>query len=231
MIKRNIKIMTTGGIQVEKICGILDIEYEIDLSNHSLNIYFIIDNNKNFKVGYGGDNFAECTYPEVDADLFIRTNGTCEETFKEQQTYKDGDFVSYVNNSNSTKHKVFELSSKSYIDYNTPILKAKLKKKNEILKKARIKRKNQKEELNKLNLKLQKCINMEELEYLKEDSKYSLKLKEDRIKSLEDCNERLMEQNKYLKDSLYNLIDIRNSQNKEIEKLKAIIEYLEGKAK
>ncbi len=46
--------------------------------------------------------------------------------------------------------------------YDTTILEQKLKKKNEILKKARIKRKNQREELHKLNLKLQKCISLEE---------------------------------------------------------------------
>lgn len=84
------------------------------------------------------------------------------------------------------------------------ILEQKLKKKNEILKKARIKRKNQREELHKLNLKLQKCISLEE------HNKIIEKINKDNVN--------------YLSNSII-------SRDKEIEKLKAVIEYLESKVK
>lgn len=198
MIKRNIKIMTTRGIQVKKICGILDIEYEIDLSNHLLNIYFIIDNNKNFKVGYGGDNFAECTYPEVDADLFIRTNGTCEEISQEGlckiKAASEGKPIEYL------QEKIINLHKQ--------------------INKDRATIKNQKEELNKLNLKLQKCISLEEHNKIVESMKSKNKELEQIARQLSDDNVAYLEN-----------ISIKNNKDKEIEKLKAIIEYLEEKLK
>lgn len=91
------------------------------------------------------------------------------------------------------------------------ILEQKLKKKNEILKKARIKRKNQREELYKLNIKLQKCIDLEA-------HNLAIQKLRDTIVSL--------------RDEVINKVDnMRDTKNKEIEKLKAVIEYLESKVK
>ena len=152
----------------------------------------------------------------------------------------------------------------------TNILEQKLKKKNEILKKARIKRKNQREELHKLNLKLQKCISLEEhnrkiesiefdlnmfkssnklredlIEKLERDAKESIK----DIKELESLNNVLKMENKSLKESSkiscnilhsqkdkigrleFNYVIEQSNYKKEIEKLKAVIEYLESKVK
>ena len=108
---------------------------------------------------------------EIDADLFIRTNGTCEE---------------------DTFNELFEKVSKRVNDFQIgnmiePIdkyreLEQKLKKKNEILKKARIKRKNQREELHKLNLKLQKCISFEEHNQIIEKLKAVIEYLESKVK-------------------------------------------------
>ena len=115
------------------------------------------------------------------------------------------------------------------------VLEQKLKKKNEILKKARIKRKNQREELNKLNLKLQKSINLashrkvvdshiernkallSEIESLKQSSKIS-------------CN-MLHQQQKSHEIVLIEVDAMQKLHKKEIEKQQAIIEYLEKKIK
>ena len=115
------------------------------------------------------------------------------------------------------------------------VLEQKLKKKNEILKKARIKRKNQREELHKLNLKLQKSINLAshrkvvdwhiernkallaEIESLKQSSKIS-------------CN-MLHQQQKSHEIVLIEVDAMQKLHKKEIEKQQAIIEYLEKKIK
>ena len=83
--------------------------------------------------------------------------------------------------------------------------------------KDRIIVKNQREELHKLNLKLQKCISLEE------DIKV-ITVKNNVIKELENEN--------YLNKSKLHLSSLNNvAQQKEIEKLKAVIEYLESKVK
>lgn len=216
-MKTNIK-MKCDDSQFRKVMNILKIDYKSSL--HYEDMYIIINNDLNVDFGYGGTIYNDSNCKEIDADLFIRTSGTCQETFKDRENahYKEVDEF----------YKKVEASISDLIIIE---LRQKLKKKNEILKKARIKRKNQREELHKLNLKLQKCISLEELEYIKNDNKHILQLKEQRIKDLEDCNERVMQQNKYIKDSLNNIMDIRNNQSKEIEKLKAVIEYLESKVK
>jgi hypothetical protein len=158
--------------------------------------------------------FREYNIEEIDADLFIRTNGTCEED----------------------KYKMFDTMIQK--PYDVVILEQKLKKKNEILKKARIRRKNQREELHKLNLKLQKCISLEEHTEALNDSylrnsqlendfrevRNLLTIKNNVIKELENEN--------YLNKSKLHLSSLNNvAQQKEIEKLKAVIEYLESKVK
>ena len=108
---------------------------------------------------------------EIDADLFIRTNGTCEEnTFNElfeKVSKRVNDFQ--IGNMIEPLDKYVELENK-------------LKKKNEILKKARIKRKNQREELHRLNLKLQKCISFEEHNQIIEKLKAVIEYLESKVK-------------------------------------------------
>ena len=144
-----------------------------------------------------------------------------------------------------TPYELFEKVSKRVNDFQIgnriePLdkyreLEQKLKKKNEILKKARIKRKNQREELNKLNHKLQKSINLEshrkvvdfhiernkallsEIESLKQSSKIS-------------CN-MLHQQQKSHEIVLIEVDAMQKLHKKEIEKQQAIIEYLEKKIK
>ena len=180
--------MTIRGIQAEKILGLLDTELDLDKidfsSDYLCNIYFIIEDKKNFQVGKGSDNFAECTYPEVDADLFIRTNGTCEEISVEGL---------------SKIELAFKGKSVEY-------LQEKIKNLHQQINKDRTTIKNQKEELNKLNNKLQKCISLEEHNQRIEKYKLDLFLSEGKLLSVE-------------------------ADNKEIEKLKTIIEYLEKKIK
>lgn len=121
----------------------------------------------------------------------------------------------------------------------TNILVDKLKKKNEILKKARIKRKNQREELNKLNLKLQKCISLEE-HHLKIktvlNEKHYLEKENKSLKESSKISCNMLHSQKdtivSLRDDIINKVDnMRDTKNKEIEKLKAVIEYLESKVK
>lgn len=169
---------------------------------------------------YSDDDFKENNYffneqklEEIDADLFIRTNGTCEEnTFNElfeKVSERVNDFQ--IGNRIEPLDKYRELEQK-------------LKKKNEILKKARIKRKNQREELYKLNLKLQKCISLEEHRSIVD------KLNKENIEMgrLVNLNASALVLVGQTKDLAMQKIE---EQSKEIEKLKAVIEYLESKVK
>ena len=178
--------------------------------------------------------FSSIIDKEIDADLFIRTNGTCEESIgsKFQPSDKVIRSVAKVNGWDKleTSH------------YTMNMLLDKLKKKNEILKKARIKRKNQREELHKLNLKLQKCISLEE-------HRKVLNWHIERNESLFAEIDNLKAENKSLKESSkiscnmlhsqkdkidrleLNYVAEQSNYKKEIEKLKAVIEYLWGKVK
>ena len=263
-MKTNIKMRVTleQSIKIQEICfenGIIWAHKVRQLTNLHLPFLVICK-----KKGIYATLDIECynshtEYQEIDADLFIRTNGTCEE---------------------NTFNELFEKVSERVNDFQIgnriePIdkyreLEQKLKKKNEILKKTRIKRKNQREELHKLNLKLQKCISFEEhnrkiesiefdlnmfkssnklredlIEKLERDAKESIK----DIKELESLNNVLKMENKSLKESSkiscnmlhsqkdkidrleLNYVIEQSSHKKEIEKLKAVIEYLESKAK
>jgi len=117
-------------------------------------------------------------------------------------------------------------------------LEQKLQKKNEILKKARIKRKNQREELHKLNLKLQKCISLEKYNEIVDELKKDIDLKNEIIRELEAENiemGKLVNLNKSALGLMGATKDLSicrvEEQQKEIEKLKAVIEYLESKVK
>lgn len=184
--------------------------------------------------------FDKHSFCEIDADLFIRTNGTCEEN----------ELKNFIQSQNEIKDGINEWV-KQFND-----IEQKLQKKNEILKKARIKRKNQREELHKLNLKLQKCISFEEhhqvvdelkkdINFRNETIKNTLQIGKDRLKEIEQLkaeNKSLKESSKISLNMLHNQKDKidglefnyvieQSNYKKEIEKLKAVIEYLESKVK
>lgn len=265
-MKTNIKIRVTPeqSRKVQEICFENGIEW-LNVSRRYVGNIIILYIGKDLM--FSGVEFPE-TFVETDADLFIRTNGTCEEDIYER-----------VN-----QHQVLNNVEIKELKDDVAILEQKLKKKNEILKKARIKRKNQREELHKLNLKLQKCISLEEhrkainwhiernealfaeIDNLKAENiemgklvnlnKSALDLavmtKDLAIKTVEEQNkkiEQLKVENKSLKKSSkisYNMlhsqkdkidrlelnyVSEQSSYKKEIEKLKAVIEYLESKVK
>ena len=184
-------------------------------------------------------------------NLFIRTNGTCEEnTFNElfekvSERVNDFQIGSKFQPPDEVIRSVAKtngLDKLATSHYTMNMLLDNLKKKNEILKKARIKRKNQREELNKLNLKLQKCISLVE-------HRKVLDWHIERNESLFAEIDNLKAENKSLKESSkiscnmlhsqkdkigrleFNYVIEKSNYKKEIEKLKAVIEYLESKVK
>ena len=198
-MKTNIKIRVTPeqSKKVQEICFENGIEW-INAGRRYIGNIIILYIGK--VLMFSGVEFPEA-FKEIDADLFIRTNGTCEE--------------------NQAKRLLEKLENMEDVEIYTAKefnnISLKLKKKNEILKKARIKRKNQREELHKLNLKLQKCISLEEYTNV-------ITVKNNVIKELENEN--------YLNKGRLHLSSLNNvAQQKEIEKLKAVIEYLESKVK
>lgn len=254
-MKTNIKMRVTPeqSRKVQEICFDKGILLGARKIIRHLNIPFLfIDNNIT-----GTDNesfYQKDESEEIDADLFIRTNGTCEETFKEQQSYNDSDLIikddnihmigKAINKHNEIKDGINEWA-KQFND-----IEQKLKKKNEILKKARIKRKNQREELHKLNLKLQKCISFEEhhqvvdelrkdINFRNETIKNTFQISKDRLKEIEQLKAENIEMGKLVnlnksaldlavitKELAMNEIERKNKErkNKEIKKLKAVIE-------
>ena len=179
MIKKNIKIIATNNIQIREILKILSIPAG-EIPKDVYEIFFLIDE-CGVTIGYG-IGYLGCNYQEIDADLFIRTNGTCEEI------------------SNEGLDKIKAAFSGKPIEY----LQDKIINLHKQINKDRATIKNQKEELNKLNNKLQKCISLEE---------HNIKTKQ-------------------LRDDIINKVDnMRDTKNKEIEKLKTIIGYLEEKLK
>lgn len=206
-MKTNIK-MKCNDNQFRKVMNILKIDYKKQY--HYENMYIIINNDLNVDFGYGGTFYKDSIREEIDADLFIRTNGTCEE----------------IN---------FQKTQDAFNDLAIQILEQKLKKKNEILKKARIKRKNQREELHKLNLKLQKCISLEE-HHLKIktvlNEKHKLEVENKTLKESSKISCNMLHSQKDKIDRLeLNYVVEQSNYKKEIEKLKAVIEYLESKVK
>ena len=198
-MKTNIKIRVTPeqSKKVQEICFENGIEW-INAGRRYIGNIIILYIGK--VLMFSGVEFPEA-FKEIDADLFIRTNGNCEENELKDFIQSQDENIDRVNN-----------WTKEFND-----ISLKLKKKNEILKKARIKRKNQREELHKLNLKLQKCISLEEYTNV-------ITVKNNVIKELENEN--------YLNKGRLHLSSLNNvAQQKEIEKLKAVIEYLESKVK
>lgn len=227
-MKTNIKMRVTPeqSKRVQEICFKNGIEWRFNLKkiSHINEPYLAIEPTALFYRSTENDYFSiSSLFKEIDADLFIRTNGTCEEPIgsKFQPSYEVIRSVAKVNGWDKleTSH------------YTMNMLLDKLKKKNEILKKARIKRKNQREELHKLNLKLQKCISLEEHNKIMQKYKLDLLASEAELLSVKSHNERLNEVARNINDLLGKQIDIKDNQDKEIEKLKAVIEYLESKVK
>ena len=110
-------------------------------------------------------------------------------------------------------------------------LEEKLKKKNTILKKARIKRKNQREELHKLNFKLQKCISLEEHDSRIKtvlNEKHKLEVENIEMGKLVNLNKSALDLAVSTKELAMNEIERKKNV---IEKLKAVIEYLVSKVK
>ena len=175
--------------RVQEICFENGIEWLVSckLISYLPKPYLIIEDSIITYRDYGRELEHNINIEEIDADLFIRTNGTCKE--------------------NQAKRLLEKLENMEDVEIYTAKefnkISLKLKKKNEILKKARIKRKNQREELNKLNLKLQKSINLEshrkvvnfhiernkallsEIESLKQSSKISCNMLHQQQKSHE----------------------------------------------
>ena len=148
MIKRNIKMKINPNeiFKIHEICLMNNIDYYVEYER-TVGVYVFIPETGGFNKDY----------EEIDANLFIRTNGTCEE----------------IN---------FKKPRDAFNNLAIEVLEQKLKKKNEILKKARIKRKNQREELHKLNLKLQKCISLEEHNQIIEKLKAVIEYLESKVK-------------------------------------------------
>ena len=192
-MKTNIKMRVTPeqSKKVQEICFENGIEW-INAGRRYIGNIIILYIGK--VLMFSGVKFPEA-FKEIDADLFIRTNGNCEENELKDFIQSQDENIDRVNN-----------WTKEFND-----ISLKLKKKNEILKKARIKRKNQREELHKVNLKLQKCIDLE---------------------AHNIATQKLRDTIVTLRDDVINKVDnMRDTKNKEIEKLKAVIEYLESKVK
>lgn len=80
-MKTKIKF-TTDDKQFRKVMKILKLDFQESLT-YSSN-YFIIHDEDNLDTGWGGNTFRDCEYKEIDADLFIRTNGSCEENLTDR---------------------------------------------------------------------------------------------------------------------------------------------------
>ena len=227
-MKTNIKMRVTPeqSKRVQEICFKNNIAWHgVKAFNHLRQPYiYVYGNTLGYDCKESSEYFNDHENIEIDADLFIRTNGTCEEnTFNElfeKVSKRVNDFQ--IGNRIEPLDKYAELENK-------------LKKKNEILKKARIKRKNQREELHKLNLKLKDCVTREHFES-------HISSKNSVIKIIED--DRIFKYNMYqvaLEEKTYKLNEAINKMDElramrferdiEIEKLKTVIEYLESKVK
>lgn len=75
-MKTKIKFMTNDE-QFRRVMKILKLDFQEQYTYGQH--YFIIHDKENLDTGWGGNAFKDCEYEEIDSDLFIRTNGTCEE--------------------------------------------------------------------------------------------------------------------------------------------------------
>ena len=186
-MKTNIKMRVTPeqSKKVQEICFKNGIQWRLNLNtiSHINKPYLAIEPTVIFYRSTEIDYLnISSLFKEIDADLFIRTNGTCEEISDEGlskiKVASEGKSTEYL------QEKIINLHKQINKDIATI--------------------KNQKEELHKLNLKLQKFISLEEHNQVVE------KINKDNVN--------------YLSNNIL-------SRDKEIEKLKAVIEYLESKIK
>lgn len=75
-MKTKIKFMTNDE-QFRTVMKILKLDFQEQYTYGQH--YFIIHDKENLDTGWGGNVFKDCEYEEINADLFIRTNGSCEE--------------------------------------------------------------------------------------------------------------------------------------------------------
>lgn len=96
MIKTNIKMRVTPeqSRKVQEICFSKNKCWNSNGHNysHCKKPYLFID--KNIRFGLSEETFCNSCYEEVSYDLFIKTNGTCEEKYKTEY------FAKYVNHTN-----------------------------------------------------------------------------------------------------------------------------------
>lgn len=266
-MKTNIKMRVTPeqSGRVQEICFKNGIGWRLNLKkiSHINEPYLAIEPTALFYKSTENNYFSiSSLFNEMDADLFIRTNGTCEEN-----QLKD-----FIQSQNENIDRVNDWT-KQFND-----VSLKLKKKNEILKKARIKRTNQREELHKLlkqnkiykeyielysqsqishikdledkiyqlnntvnlinNLNLEKYISLEEHNKIVDELKKDIDFKNEIIRELEAENIEMGKLVNLHKSELGLMGATKDlsicrveEQQKEIEKLKAVIEYLESKVK
>ena len=96
-MKTNIKLRVTPeqSKAVQKICFANGINWkQTDFNKSTINVKYIFINLTNLtKCAYLASNYFEAhSYTEVDADLFIQTNGTCEEDMFKQYGFEIPDF-------------------------------------------------------------------------------------------------------------------------------------------
>ena len=242
-MKTNIKMRVTPeqSKRVQEICFENGIEWRFNLKkiSHINEPYLAIEPTALFYRSTENDYFSiSSLFKEIDADLFIRTNGTCEESIGSKFQPSDEVIRSVAKTNGWDKLETSHYTMNMLLDN--------LKKKNEILKKARIKRKNQREELHKLNLKLQKCISLDEHHIKMKtilNEKHKLEVESNELSNFFDLclgypRDKRMPLSSYTEDLFRNskkkqaiLYECNLKQQREIEKLKAVIEYLESKVK
>lgn len=218
-MKKNIKMRVTPqqSEKVQEICFNNGIQWGSACFNKSnLDKPYIYIYNKEICYGIKKSFFMRHLNEEIDADLFIRTNGTCEE-------------ISYEGLS-----KIKAASEGKSTEY----LQEKIINLHKQINKDRATIKNQREESHKLNLKLQKCISLEEHRKVlnwhieRNESLFAeidnLKVENIEMGKLVNLNKSALGLMGATKDLSICRVE---EQQKEIEKLKAVIEYLESKVK
>lgn len=212
-MKTNIKMKVTPeqSRKVQEICFKNNITWNgLKAFDHIKEPFiYIYDSRLSYDCGKDNRFFNNHSNEEIDADLFIRTNGTCEEISDEGLSKIKAAFqgkpIEYL------QEKVINLHKQINKDRNVI--------------------NNQKKELHKLNLKLQKSISLEE-HHLKMktvlNEKHKLEVENKELGRLVNLNASALVLVGQRKDLAMQKIE---EQSKEIENLKAVIEYLESKLK
>jgi hypothetical protein len=145
-MRTKIKFMTNDE-QFRQVMKILKVGFkeQCTYENHC----FIINDKGIVSTGWAGSTFQECEYEEIDADLFIRTNGSCEESLVDntEDVYKDLCSSGLIK---SALDKVIENSTIKALESENLLLKKKIENLHIALSKKVEKNKNQKEEITRL---------------------------------------------------------------------------------